>query len=147
MHVCLRACECACECACLRVSVRVCARACVSVGGQTIGPIMAKFGTHNITRVDLGMFRTYTKWPNMWPGREGGSWDQSPKRVLGRAVRLPTKDRLLNCKGEIQLELSRMGSLLRRDMLFILHIYYLRPATNNVQFTFNPGNIMRIVSI
>ena len=107
--------------------VRVCARACtcVSVGGQTIGPIMAKFGTHNITRVDLGMFRTYTKLPNMWPGREGGSWDQSPKRVLGRAVRLPTKDRLLNCKGEIQLELGRVGSLLRRDMLlFYTFIIY-----------------------
>ena len=48
----------------MRACVRVCVRACVcvrvqvcllAIGGQTPGPIMAKFGTNNSMRIDLGM--------------------------------------------------------------------------------------------
>ena len=38
-------CVCVCECVCLS-----------SIGGQTAGPIMTKFGTH--MRIDLGMVPT-----------------------------------------------------------------------------------------
>ena len=39
-----------------------------SIGGQTTGPIMTKFGTH--MRIDLGMVPT-KNWPHEWPGSVG----------------------------------------------------------------------------
>ena len=42
-----------CECECVCVCVCVCLS---SIGGQTAGPIMTKFGTH--MRIDLGMVPT-----------------------------------------------------------------------------------------
>ena len=39
-----------------------------SIGGQTAGPIMTKFGTH--MRIDLGMVHT-KYWPHEWPGSVG----------------------------------------------------------------------------
>ena len=39
-----------------------------SIGGQTAGPIMTKFGTH--MRIDLGMVPT-NNWPHEWPGSVG----------------------------------------------------------------------------
>ena len=39
-----------------------------SIGGQTTGPIMTKFGTH--MRIDLGMVPTIN-WPHEWPGSVG----------------------------------------------------------------------------
>ena len=39
-----------------------------SIGGQTAGPIMTKFGTH--MRIDLGMVPT-KNWPHEWPGSVG----------------------------------------------------------------------------
>ena len=39
-----------------------------SIGGQTAGPIMTKFGTH--MRIDLGMVPT-KYWPHEWPGSVG----------------------------------------------------------------------------
>ena len=39
-----------------------------SIGGQTAGPIMTKFGTH--MRIDLGMVPT-KYWPHKWPGSVG----------------------------------------------------------------------------
>ena len=47
----------------------VCVSVCLSsIGGQTAGPIMAKFGTH--MRIDLGMVPT-KNWPHEWPGSVG----------------------------------------------------------------------------
>ena len=44
----------------------VCVSVCLSsIGGQTAGPIMTKFGTH--MRIDLGMVPT-KYWPHEWPG-------------------------------------------------------------------------------
>ena len=44
-YLCLSVCVCVCVCVCLS-----------SIGGQTAGPIMTKFGTH--MRIDLGMVPT-----------------------------------------------------------------------------------------
>ena len=47
----------------------VCVSVCLSsIGGQTAGPIMTKFGTH--MRIDLGMVPT-KNWPHEWPGSVG----------------------------------------------------------------------------
>ena len=56
-------CVCVCVRACVRVSVCL-----SSIGGQTAGPIMTKFGTH--MRIDLGMVPT-KNWPHEWPGSVG----------------------------------------------------------------------------
>ena len=40
-----------------------------SIGGQTAGPIMTKFGTY--MRIDLGMVPTKKKWSHVWSGRVG----------------------------------------------------------------------------
>ena len=50
-------CLCVCVCVCLS-----------SIGGQTAGPIMTKFGTH--MRIDLGIVPTIN-WPHEWPGSMG----------------------------------------------------------------------------
>ena len=53
------------------VCLYVCLSVCVclsSIGGQTAGPIMTKFGTH--MRIDLGMVPT-NNWPHEWPGSVG----------------------------------------------------------------------------
>ncbi len=50
-----------------------------SIGGQTAGPIMTKFGTY--MRIDLGMVPTKKKGPTYGP--EGWAhWGHSSKRVL-----------------------------------------------------------------
>ena len=50
----------------LSVCLSVCVCVCLSsIGGQTTGPIMTKFGTH--MRIDLGMVPT-KNWPHEWPG-------------------------------------------------------------------------------
>ena len=47
----------------------VCVCVCLSsIGGQTAGPIVTKFGTH--MRIDLGMVPT-KNWPHEWPGSVG----------------------------------------------------------------------------
>ena len=47
----------------------VCLCVCLSsIGGQTAGPIMTKFGKH--MRIDLGMVPT-KNWPHEWPGSVG----------------------------------------------------------------------------
>ena len=47
----------------------VCVCVCLSsIGGQTAGPIMTKFGTH--MRIDLGMVPT-KYWPHEWTGSVG----------------------------------------------------------------------------
>ena len=48
--------RCVCACACVRVRVCVCVS---SIGGQTAGPIMTKFGTY--MRIDMGMVPTQKK--------------------------------------------------------------------------------------
>ena len=51
-------------------SVCVCVCVCLSsIGGQTAGPIMTKFGTY--MRIDLGMVPTKKKWSHVWSGRVG----------------------------------------------------------------------------
>ena len=57
----------------LSISIQFCLSVCVSVclssiGGQTAGPTMTKFGTH--MRIDLGMVPT-KNWPHEWPGSVG----------------------------------------------------------------------------
>ena len=48
----------------------VCVCMCLSsIGGQTAGPIMTKFGTY--MRIDLGMVPTKKKWSHVWSGRVG----------------------------------------------------------------------------
>ena len=50
-------------------SVCVCVCVCLSsIGGQTAGPIMTKFGTH--MRIDLGIV-PIKNWPHEWPGSVG----------------------------------------------------------------------------
>ena len=53
-------CVCVCVCVCMCLS---------SIGGQTAGPIMTKFGTY--MRIDLGMVPTKKKWSHVWSGRVG----------------------------------------------------------------------------
>ena len=69
---------------CLSVCLCVCLS---SIGGQTAGPIMTKFGTH--MRIDLGMVPT-KYWPHEWPGSVGslGSISESGLscQLLLRAV-------------------------------------------------------------
>ena len=51
-------------------SVCVCVCVCLSsIGGQTAGPIMTKFGTY--MRIDLGMVSTKKKRSHVWSGRVG----------------------------------------------------------------------------
>ena len=61
-----------------------------SIGGQTAGPIMTKFGTY--MRIDLGMVPTKKKGPTYGP--EGWAhWGHSSKRVLSwRAASNPSSD-------------------------------------------------------
>ena len=65
-----------------------------SIGGQTAGPIMTKFGTY--MRIDLGMVPTKKNGPTCGP--EGWAhWDHSSERVLAaggqRAIRAVTASR------------------------------------------------------
>ena len=78
---------------CVCVSVRACVRACVrvsSIGGQTAGPIMTKFGTY--MRIDMGMVPTKKNGPTYGP--EGWAhWSHSSKRVLSwRTASNPSSD-------------------------------------------------------
>ena len=57
----------------------VCVSVCLSsIGGQTAGPIMTKFGTH--MRIDLGMVPT-KNWPHEWPGSVGSLGPISESRL------------------------------------------------------------------
>ena len=68
-------CVCVFVCVCVCVRARACVRACVhvwcvsSIGGQTAGPIMTKFGTY--MRIDREWFLPKKKWSHIWSGRVG----------------------------------------------------------------------------
>ena len=69
-----------------------CARACVSsIGGQTAGPIMTKFGTY--MRIDLGMVPTNKKKVPRMVRKGGLIGGHYSKRVLSwRAASNPSSD-------------------------------------------------------
>ena len=92
---------CVCVCVCLS-----------SIGGQTDGPIMTKFGTH--MRIDLGMVPT-KYWPHEWPGSVGS---------LG-----PISESGLSCQLQQRAVVWQMTSQLirrRNDVVF--------PAFNHSQY-------------
>ena len=69
------------------ISIQILCVCLSSIGGQTAGPIMTKFGTH--MRIDLGMVPT-KYWPHEWPGSVGSLGPISESglscQVLLRAV-------------------------------------------------------------
>ena len=80
----------------------VCVCVCLSsIGGQTAGPIMTKFGTY--MRIDLGMVPTKKNGPTYGP--EGWAhWGHSSKRVLSwRAASNPSSDSELLAKQREEL--------------------------------------------
>ena len=80
-----------------------------SIGGQTAGPIMTKFGTH--MRIDLGMVPT-KYWPHEWPGSVGS---------LG-----PISESGLSCQLLLRAVVWQMTSQWirrRNDVVFLPSIY------------------------
>ena len=92
-----------------------------SIGGQTAGPIMTKFGTH--MRIDLGMVPT-KYWPHEWPGRVGS---------LG-----PISESRLSCQLLLRAVVWQMTSQLirrRNDVVF---------AAFNQPVSMRPTNVQKI---
>ena len=73
-----------------------------SIGGQTAGPIMTKFGTH--MRIDLGMVPT-KYWPHEWPGSVGslGPISESglSRQLLLRAVVWQMTSQLIRRRNDV----------------------------------------------
>ena len=82
---------CVCVCVCLS-----------SIGGQTAGPIMTKFGTH--MRIDLGMAPT-KYWPHEWPGSVGSLGPMSESglscQLLLRAVVWQMTSQLIRRRNDV----------------------------------------------
>ena len=92
-----------------------------SIGGQTAGPIMTKFGTH--MRIDLGMVPT-KYWPHEWLGRVGS---------LG-----PISESGLSCQLLLRAVVWQMTSQLirrRNDVVF---------AAFNQPVSMRPMNVQKI---
>ena len=92
-----------------------------SIGGQTAGPIMTKFGTH--MRIDLGMVPT-KYWPHEWPGSVGS---------LG-----PISESGLSCQLLLRAVVWQMTSQLirrRNDVVF---------AAFNQPVSVRPMNVQKI---
>ena len=92
-----------------------------SIGGQTAGPIMTKFGTH--MRIDLGMVPT-KYWPREWPGSVGS---------LG-----PISESGLSCQLQQRAVVWQMTSQLirrRNDVVF---------AAFNQPVSVRPMNVQKI---
>ena len=92
-----------------------------SIGGQTAGPIMTKFGTH--MRIDLGMVPT-KNWPHEWPGSVGS---------LG-----PISESGLSCQLLLRAVVWQMTSQLirrRNDVVF---------AAFNQPVSVRPMNVQKI---
>ena len=103
---------------CLCVCVAVCLS---SIGGQTAGTIMTKFGTH--MRIDLGMVPT-KYWPHEWPGSVGS---------LG-----PISESGLSCQLLLRAVVWQMTSQLirrRNDVVF---------AAFNQPVSVRPMNVQKI---
>ena len=100
----------------------VCVCVCLSsIGGQTAGPIMTKFGTH--MRIDLGMVPT-KNWPHEWPGSVGS---------LG-----PISESGLSCQLLLRAVVWQMTSQLirrRNDVVF---------AAFNQPVSVRPMNVQKI---
>ena len=100
----------------------VCVCVCLSsIGGQTAGPIMTKFGTH--MRIDLGMVPT-KYWPHEWPGSVGS---------LG-----PISESGLSCQLLLRAVVWQMTSQLirrRNDVVF---------AAFNQPVSVRPMNVQKI---
>ena len=92
-----------------------------SIGGQTAGPIMTKFGTN--MRIDLGMVPT-KYWPQEWPGSVGS---------LG-----PISESGLSCQRLLRAVVWQMTSQLirrRNDVVF---------AAFNQPVSMRPMNVQKI---
>ena len=92
-----------------------------SIGGQTAGPIMTKFGKH--MRIDLGMVPT-NNWPHEWPGSVGS---------LG-----PISESGLSCQLLLRAVVWQMTSQLirrRNDVVF---------AAFNQPVSVRPMNVQKI---
>ena len=92
-----------------------------SIGGQTAGPIMTKFGRH--VRIDLGMVPT-KYWPHEWPGSVGS---------LG-----PISESGLSCQLLLRAVVWQMTSQLirrRNDVVF---------AAFNQPVSVRPMNVQKI---
>ena len=92
-----------------------------SIGGQTAGPIMTKFGTH--MRIDLGMVPT-KYWPHEWTGSVGS---------LG-----PISESGLSCQLLLRAVVWQMTSQLirrRNDVVF---------AAFNQPVSMRPMNVQKI---
>ena len=104
------------------ICVCVCLSVCLSsIGGQTAGPIMTKFGTH--MRIDLGMVPT-KNWPHEWPGSVGS---------LG-----PISESGLSCQLLLRAVVWQMMSQLirrRNDVVF---------AAFNQPVSVRPMNVQKI---
>ena len=90
-----------------------------SIGGQTAGPIMTKFGTH--MRIDLGMVPT-KYWPHEWPGSVGS---------LG-----PISESGLSCQLLLRAVVWQMTSQLirrRNDVVFAAFNHPVSVRPMNVQ--------------
>ena len=100
----------------------VCVCVCLSsIGGQTAGPIMTKFGKH--MRIDLGMVPT-NNWPHEWPGSVGS---------LG-----PISESGLSCQLLLRAVVWQMTSQLirrRNDVVF---------AAFNQPVSVRPMNVQKI---
>ena len=100
----------------------VCVCVCLSsIGGQTAGPIMTKFGTN--MRIDLGMVPT-KYWPHEWPGSVGS---------LG-----PISESGLSCQLLLRAVVWQMTSQLirrRNDVVF---------AAFNQPVSMRPMNVQKI---
>ena len=100
----------------------MCVSVCLSsIGGQTAGPIMTKFGTH--MRIDLGMVPT-KYWPHEWPGSVGS---------LG-----PISESGLSCQLLLRAVVWQMTSQLirrRNDVVF---------AAFNQPVSVRPMNVQKI---
>ena len=101
----------------------VCVCVCLSsIGGQTAGPIMTKFGTN--MRIDLGMVPT-KYWPHEWPGSVGS---------LG-----PISESGLSCQLLLRAVVWQMTSQLirrRNDVVF---------AAFNQPVSMRPMNVQKIL--
>ena len=70
-----------------------------SIGGQTAGPIMTKFGMH--MRIDLGMVPTNKYWPHEWPGSVGSLGPISESGLLLRAVVWQMTSQLIRRRNDV----------------------------------------------
>ena len=90
-----------------------------SIGGQTAGPIMTKFGTH--MRIHLGMVPT-KYWPHEWPGSVGSLGPISESglscQLLLRAVVWQMTSQLIRRRNDVVFAAFNQSRISRAERLF-----------------------------